>query len=319
MNLGELSSAELTRRLREGELRLRNGPAVMCVKSHLDEVRNGIALHYAGHEVPDSDRFTDFHISVDRPAGLRRWLRPQVEFTLDGELPFSPLPGDQGFPMLEWGMNWCVSMHMHRFLIIHAAVVERGGRALILPAPPGSGKSTLCAGLVWRGWRLLSDELTLIDPATGRITPVPRPVSLKNASIDVIRLFAPEAKFGPVVHETVKGSVGHFSPPPGTVERSRDTALPAWVVLPRFVAGADTRLTPLSQGRALMALADNAFNYHLHGAGGFHTLATLVGRSECFEFSYSRLDEAAALFAGLADSRSEAQAEVQPDVLAGAV
>jgi hypothetical protein len=52
-----------------------------------------------------------------------------------------------------------------------------------------------------------------------------------------------------------------------------------------------------------MALADNAFNYHLHGAGGFHALAALVGRSDCFEFSYSRLEEAAELFAGLAYAR----------------
>ena len=307
MNVGDLSPAELARRLRGEGLRLRNGPVAICVTSQLAEVRSGIALHYAGHEVPDDACFTDFHIGIDRPTGLRRWLRPQIQFTLDGERPFTPLPGDQGFPMFEWGMNWCLSMHLHRFLIIHAAVVERGGRALILPAPPGSGKSTLCAGLVWRGWRLLSDELTLIDPTTTRITPVPRPVSLKNASIDVIRQFAPQARFGPVVHETVKGSIGHFSPPPVTVERRQDTALPGWVVLPRFIPGAETQLTPLSKGKALMALADNAFNYHLHGAAGFHALAALVGRCQCFEFSYSRLEEATELFVGLADAQPCAQ------------
>ena len=307
MNVGALSAAELARRLHGNGLRLRNGPAVVCVRSRLDEVCNGIALHYARHDVPADDRFTDFHISVDRPTGVRRWLRPQVEFNVDGETPFLPLPGNQGFPMFEWAMNWCISTHVHRFLMIHAAVVERGGRALILPAPPGSGKSTLCAGLVWRGWRLLSDELTLIDPSTGRITPVPRPVSLKNASIDVIRQFAPQARFGPVVHETVKGSVGHFSPPPGAVERSHETALPAWMVLPKFVAGAQTTLTPLSKGKALLALANNSFNYHVHGAGGFHVMAGLIKRSECFEFSYSRLEEAADLFARLADVQQDAQ------------
>ena len=122
------------------------------------------------------------------------------------------------------------------------------------------------------------------------------------AVLDVIRQFAPQARFGPVVHETIKGSVGHFSPPPDAVERSHEAALPAWVVLPKFVSGAETTLTPLSKGKALLALANNSFNYHVHGASGFHAMAGLVERSECFEFSYSRLEEAANLFARLADA-----------------
>lgn len=115
--------------------------------------------------------------------------------------------------MLEWGLNWCVSMHAHHYLIIHAAVVEKNGLAAILPAPPGSGKSTLTAGLVLSGWRLLSDELTLIDRRTGLLHALPRPVSLKNQSIDVIRQFNPEAFINRVSHDTSKGSVAHMRPP----------------------------------------------------------------------------------------------------------
>ena len=63
LNVGELSTDELTRRLRGDGLRLRNGPAVVCVKSQLNEVRHGIALHYGRHEVPDDDRFTELLIS----------------------------------------------------------------------------------------------------------------------------------------------------------------------------------------------------------------------------------------------------------------
>ena len=44
-----------------------------------------------------------------------------------GILPFAPLPLDQAFPMLEWGLNWCVSAHCHQYLIFHAAVVEKSG------------------------------------------------------------------------------------------------------------------------------------------------------------------------------------------------
>jgi len=285
--------------LRGPGLRLATGPVVHCIRSPLDEVRNGIALHYAEHEV--NEEFADFHISIDRPRTVRRWVNRQVVFQFDGQTPFAPLAGDQGFPMLEWGMNWCVSGLAHQFLTLHAAVLERNGRALILPAPSGSGKSTLCAGLVFRGWRLLSDELTLLDPASREVVPLPRPVSLKNASIDALQAFAPEARFGPLVHETTKGSIGHFQPPIDAVQRSAERARPGWIVLPRYEAGAGPRLEALGKGRAMMRLIECAFNYNVHGAVGFKLLADVVERSDCYEFTYSRLEDAAEVFAALAE------------------
>ena len=69
----------------------------------------------------------------------------------------------QGFAMFEWGLNWVVANHAHQFAIVHAAAVEKDGRGFIFPGAPGSGKSTLCAALVSRGWRLLSDEMAMIS------------------------------------------------------------------------------------------------------------------------------------------------------------
>jgi HprK-related kinase A len=298
VKVGDFDAKALDALLRGPGLRLATGPVVHCIRSPLDEVRDGIALHYAEHDVDDA--FADFHISIDRPRTARRWFNRQVVFRFDGQTPFAPLAGDQGFPMLEWGMNWCVSGLAHQFLTLHAAVLERHGRALILPAPSGSGKSTLCAALVFRGWRLLSDELTLLDPASCEVVPLPRPVSLKNASIGVLQVFAPEARFGPLVHETTKGSVGHFQPPADAVRRSAERALPGWVVLPSFEPGAEPRLEPLGKGRAMMRLIECAFNYNVHGARGFELLADVVERSDCYTFNYSRLDDAAEVFAALA-------------------
>ncbi|HWR87769.1 MAG TPA: HprK-related kinase A [Acidiferrobacterales bacterium] len=280
---------------------MRTGPVVTSIRSPLHEVRRGIALHYAQHTIEPDQGFADFHVSVERPRSMRRWINQQVVFHFDSTQPFAPLPGDQGFAMLEWGLNWCVSSHCHQYLIIHAAVLERGGRALILPAPSGSGKSTLCAGLVFGGgWRLLSDELALIDMTSGHAVPLPRPVSLKNNSIDVIREFAPSALFGEVVHETVKGRVAHVRPPAEGVLRAGQSAMPGWVVLPRYVAGASALLQPLSRARAFMTLVDNAFNYNVHGRDGFAALADVIDRSGCHEFSYSSLPEAVAVFDQLA-------------------
>lgn len=302
MRVAELSGAELAERLARGSFRLRTGPFVTQIGSSLDAVARGVASQYADYPVEDENTFVDFAIRVDRPPGLRRWLRPQVLFTFDGEAPFTPLPGSQGFPMLEWGMNWCISSKCHQYLTLHAAVLERRGRAIVLPAPSGSGKSTLCAGLAHRGWRLLSDELTLIEPASGRIVPVPRPVSLKNVSIDVIKQFAPEAQFSEVCHDTLKGSVAHCRAPGQAVPRAAELAAPGWVVLPRYEAGAETRLLPLPKPQTVMRLLDCAFNFNIHRHAGFHALCRLVDQSECYEFTYSRLDEAVQLFAQMADA-----------------
>jgi HprK-related kinase A len=266
----------------------------------LPAIVRGIALHYGEYPTEEDECFADFHVRVGRPRNVRRWVRPQAQFFVDGNVPFAPLPVDQAFPMLEWGLNWCVSAHCHQYLIFHAAVVEKSGRALILPAPPGSGKSTLCAGLVNRGWRLLSDELTLIDIASCSVVALPRPVSLKNGSIDVIRAFAPDAAIGPAVHDTTKGTVAHMRAPVDSVRRAEETARPGWIVLPRYEAGAAARLTSLSRARGLMQMADNAFNYSAHGRCGFEFLVRFVDQCGCHEFVYGDLDEAAVVFDDLA-------------------
>jgi len=202
--------------------------------------------------------------------------------------------------VFEWGLNWCVSQHCHNYLIVHAAVVERSGYAAIFPAPPGSGKSTLCAALVNRGWRLLSDELTLIDLDDSTLTPLPRPVSLKNQSIEVIGRFAPDAVLSRPVADTLKGTVAHMKPPLEAVRREADRARPGWIIFPRYEAGSATKLGALPKSDTFMKLADNCFNYSLLGTRGFDALVEVVDSSDCFEFCYSDLDEAILAFDALA-------------------
>ncbi|MBI5256388.1 MAG: HprK-related kinase A [Burkholderiales bacterium] len=300
MRLGELAPAGLRQQLATGQLRLRTGPFVTAVQSRLPEVAAGLERLYDLHTLAPPEVFTDFVISVDRPTGPRRWLKPQVVFRFDGEAPFAPLPGDQGFPLFEWGMNWCIYGHCHQYVALHAAVLERNGHALVLPAPSGSGKSTLCAALAFRGWRLLSDELTLIDPERWLILPVPRPISLKNASIEIIRSFVPDARFSEVVDDTTKGSVAHCRPDPEAVARSDEPARPGWLVVPRYEPGAAPQLVPLPKARALIAAVDGSFNFNIQRHRGFEVLTRLVDRSACYEFTYSRLEDAVAVFDDLA-------------------
>ncbi|NKN33369.1 HprK-related kinase A [Marichromatium bheemlicum] len=244
----------------------------------------------------------DFHVRLDHHGWLRRWWRPQARFTVDGRSPFQPLAAAHHFPMLEWGLNWCVARRAHHLLMLHAAVLERGGRALVLPGAPGAGKSTLCTALAHRGWRLLSDEFGLVAPQHGRLLPLPRPIPLKNDSIEVIRAFAPEAEIGPAFTGTRKGTVAHVRPPRAAVMRMDEPATPAWVVFPRWQAEAPTRLEPLNRSDAFLMVAGNAFNYELCGEGGFITVARLVERCRCYRLGYSDLDAALGVLGALAET-----------------
>jgi HprK-related kinase A len=301
--VAELPPAELQRRLDGPGLRVRMGPLAVSVRAPIRRIRAAMALHYGAHEVLDGGTFADFDIRIAPPRGLRRFLRPTVIFHVDEVPTLQPLPAEQAFPLLEWGINWCIATQCHWFLMLHSAVVERAGGALLLPAPPGAGKSTLCAALVARGWRLLSDEMALIDLGRLDVTPIPRPISLKNRAIDVIRDFWPGASIGAIVHETLKGSVAHARPPAASVARDREAVAVRWIVLPQYVEGAATSLTHVSRGTAFMRLVDSAFNYTMHGRAGFETLAAVVERAECFEFRYGGdLDAAMRCFDALADA-----------------
>jgi HprK-related kinase A len=301
LTVGELPRAELSRQLGSTGLRVRVGPIVAQIRSPLPIIEQGLATHYPAHEVVTPRDFADFHLSVTHSGPLRRLLAARAVFHFGGTSPFNPLPADQAFALLEWGINWSIATHCHQYLIVHAGVVAHGDRALILPAPPGSGKSTLCAALVARGWRLLSDELTIIDPDTRSVVPLPRPISLKNQSIDAIRTFWPDATMSAVVRETLKGAVTYVRPPIESVHAASRHAKPRWIVVPRYAKDQPTQLAALPKARAFMQLVENTFNYDVHGRRGFELLAGVTDASECLEFEYGgALDEAVRLFDDLA-------------------
>jgi HprK-related kinase A len=294
-----LSRAALQQRLAGEGLCLRLPPFVVRIRSPIPVVARGLGTLYADHELlaqPADEQFADFHVAV-----LPRWrgIKRVCVFQMDGTQPFTPLAIGEAFALLEWGMNWCVTRHTHRLLMIHSAVLEKQGHAVILPAPPGSGKSTLCAALMLRGWRLLSDEMALLDPETGRVFPSPRPVSLKNSSIDVIRQFDPTVVMGPVARDTLKGTVAHLKVSPRSLSEAALTAPPAWVVFPKYQAGAGLEVSERPKAQALVELAANSFNHHVHGRAGFEALAQVVERSGCHDLRYSDLEAALAWFDAL--------------------
>lgn len=291
MRLGELTPQQLAARLRGAGLRLSTGPFVFSISSPLSSIAESLLKLYRDFPIAGEREFVDFHVRIQLSSGIRRLFRPQSIFDVDGFVPFKPLPGKQAFALLEWGMNWCIYSHAHQFLIIHGAVLERNGYALLMPAPSGSGKSTLCAALMCSGWRLLSDELILVNPKTGTIHPLCRPVSLKNQSIEILRNFAPDAVLSEPIPDTSKGTVAHMRPTSSSVNNIGTVAIPRRVIFPRYCAGSDTTLTALKRSSVFMSLVENAFNYSLLGQLGFDSMSRLVEAIDGFSVEYSSLED----------------------------
>jgi HprK-related kinase A len=254
--------------------------------------------------VADAEGFFDVTASLLKARGLRSVVRPQIEFFADGALPFEPFPADTHLPLLEWGLNWCIAQRSNTHLLLHAGVVERDGRAVVLPALPGSGKSTLVAALCARGHRLLSDEFGVIRLADSMLLPLLKPVALKDASIDVIRKFDPASAFGPVFPKTRKGDVAHLAPPAASTARRHDPADPALVLFPLFEAGAGLELERIPKARAFAKISANSFNYGLLGRNAFVALGRLVERCDVYRLSYGDLDAAVAAIDELLDGHA---------------
>lgn len=292
MKISRFSPAQLAEILRNEGLFLKIGPLIIHFRSEVAAAAVGIHCLYADFERLDRTDFADFHIGVAFSQGIRGWARRQVRFLHDQQPLFQPLPARLAFPFFEWGTNWCISRHANQFLIIHSAVLERNGRTIFLTARPGGGKSTLCAGLVHRGWRLFSDEFALVRIWDGLVSPVPRPVALKNESIALIRSYSPGAVFGPKYSSIEGETLAHMRPPPDSVHRSDETAVPGLVLFVDYAAGSGVTLSPVESSVAFLRLADNAFNYSLLGATGFETLAGVVESSSCYELCYGDLNSA---------------------------
>lgn len=299
MRFGDWSVGEAADRLAREGVCLRIGPIVTQLKVLVP----GIAEHvrYLYHDTPvEPPGYVDFQVKLEPLAGLRYWYEPRATLSIDGEQKFSPFDPAVSMPMLEWCLNGCVFNRPNNYLILHSAVIERDGRAVIMPGPPGAGKSTLCSALAHRGWRLLSDEVALIELDSLKIHAVPRPVGLKEQSIEIMKKFEPNAKIGIAWPGTHKGTVAHMRVPKESVDRAEETALPGWIICPRYRADSEARLTPISKADTLLYVAQEAFNYSLLGESGFQTLASVVEQSVCHNFEYSNLDDAVRIFDQLA-------------------
>lgn len=285
--LDGLTPQAVARRLAGDGLLLRLGPFVVCLHSVLPDWIESLRRLYARFPVLEQPCVAHYHIGLAARPRWRGASARQIDIQLDGASPFLPGPRGQATAMLESMINFCVVTTGQQHFVLHSAVVERDGLAVLLPAPSGSGKSTLCAALVAHGWRLLSDEYAIFaGPTPTTVTPLPRPISLKNDSIELTRRMFPDGVFSDLVPGTLKGTVAYLRAPDEAVRRMDETATARLIVLPHFTAGAPLELVRLDKPAGFVQLMGASVNYQALGRVGFDAMTALVEACEIVAIRY---------------------------------
>jgi len=281
-------------------LTLRVGPAVFRVGSPWASPLDALARLYSGY--PDaSDEPADFTVRLRPLKPWRRHVRPSIFITGDHSLAdAAPMALAHGLLAAEMGMNLQMALGWRRHLLLHAATVEKDGRALILSGESGSGKSTLAALLGERGWRLMGDEFALVDLAGGGLWPFPRLVSLKNAAIEAVRGVAGEGRLGPLMAATAKGDIRHLIPRPEHVAAMDRPAPPTLILFPRFGAE-DSAARPVDPAECFVRLTQASTNYVALGEAGFRALTGLVSSVPAVAIDYASGAEGIAMVEALWD------------------
>lgn len=260
------------------------GPAHFRIGSDWAEPIAALRALYSSYPAPDGPANATVRLFAARP--WRRWLRPAVSIGGDFTIPDAlPLPLPMGLLAAEMAMNLQMALGWRRHMLLHASAVERDGRALIMSGASGSGKSTLAA-LLGEGddWRLMGDEFTLIDPASGDALALPRPVSLKNQAIGELADRVSADRLGPLLKGTPKGDIRHLVPRPAALAAMHRPVRPALILFPRF--GEPLSVARLAPSDLFVRLTEASTNYALLGEPAFAALTQIVQRVPALAISY---------------------------------
>jgi hypothetical protein len=186
-------------------------------------------------------------------------------------------------------------------LLVHGGAVTEKGLAVLLPAPPDSGKSTLVAGLVDAGFGYMSDEMVPLGGRAGLVDPYPKPLWLDRPAVEAVpglldRIPADDLPF--------MGRHWHVAPDAIRAEAISGPATAGLVIFPAYRPGGATRLEAVTRGAALADLVRNSFNFPRFGHAGLVALRDLVAGCSCYVLEIADLREAVEAVAGALDLRA---------------
>jgi len=184
-------------------------------------------------------------------------------------------------------INVAATRSLTHLPILHASAVAVGGHAVVIPAAPGSGKSTLCAALLAQGATYLTDEAVPVDPK-GRAIPYAKPIVVGPGSWPSL----PEWRGLTAKLPSQPLDAWYLDPRRRGTRIEPDPILIRAIVLPRYRADRRTTWERISRGEATAAMASNTFNLSEHGRDAIQRFADVSAHAPAWRIEYGEVGEA---------------------------
>jgi hypothetical protein len=204
-------------------------------------------------------------------------------------------------PMVKSALSMDAVNRQRFALCIHAAMLDRGGAALLMPGAPQSGKSCLSAALAKAGFAYRTDEITLLDPGTFVARGVPVALTLKEDGWRLVEPFYPELA-SLAAHRRVDGKVVKYLPPPELADLAAvDKPSPArWLVFPCYTPEGPNELVSLPHLEALRRLMNECLAFRLEfDANYIQQFVHWVAGTACYKLTFDDLGAAMQLIGGI--------------------
>ena len=211
----------------------------------------------------------------------------------DGVEVLGPATGPRVLANLLWHVNAQTTQRpMPGHVVLHAAAAVWGDRAVVLPAPMESGKTTTVTGLLLAGFGYLTDEAAAVCMADLHVEPFAKSLSVDDGSWPVLsELRQHDAGGMPTQWQIPVSSL----PSTRLAARTRVGTL----VLPRYIAGSTTALEPVSRAEAVMDLCASTFRFLEEPQRHLDALARLCREVPAYRLTIGSLADAVDLVRNL--------------------
>lgn len=204
-------------------------------------------------------------------------------------------------PFLENQITDTALRGLDNFFQIHSGVVSRGGKSLLLPGPPGSGKTTLALGLVLSGFKYLSEEVALIDPSSRDVVPFPRSLCFKERSFTTVKRLMSKIEVKDAEWEIDRGGVHYIDVTDIATDPYGEREPVGYVIFPRYNPHGKSVLSKISRAEAASRIAQMSLNFSSYGKSGVDIAVEIARNAECWALSVGDLEESVSLISGLMD------------------